>query len=176
MDKCFFPWCKRGNQKLSTWTQKRIETVKSASRQRGDDTEAVLEKLLHENNNEHIKAHHLCTSEYVDKEKIKRASEHIRLHSEPPPRKRTRHDVHPFCFKQHCIFCGQACVKDRKHPNRRPIVKCQTADYGKKRGGFKEAILEVCAKRTDKQSEDVRLRILSATSDLHAADAQYHKD
>jgi hypothetical protein len=36
--------------------------------------------------------------------------------------------------------------------------------------------LEVCTKRADKQSEDVKLRILSAASDLHAADALYHRD
>ena len=70
-------------------------------------------------------------------------------------------------------------LKTKKHPGRRPIVKCQTADYdtsSKKRGDFKEAILEVCRKRADKQSEDVKLRVLSATCDLHAADAVYHRD
>ena len=168
-----------GDQKLSTWTTKRIETVINSSKQREDGIQSVIDKLFDENNNSEIKAHDLCTSEYVDKEKINRATKHTRPISEPPPTKRTRRDDHTFCFKLHCIVCGQACVEDKKHPGRRPIVKCQTADYdtsSKKRGGFKEAILEVCRKRADKQSEDVKLRVLSATCDLHAADAVYHRD
>ena len=146
--------------------------MKEASRKRGDDIESVLEKRLDGNCNVEIKAHHLCTSEYVDNEKTKRANKRTRSSSEPPPTKRTRRDDHKFCFKLHCIFCGQECVEDQKHPGRRHMVKCQTADYGessRKQGSFKESIMEVCTKRADKQAEDVKLRLLSATSDLHAA-------
>ena len=155
------------------------EYVIKASRKHGDDIQSVIEKLFDGKSNSEIKAHHLCTSAYVDDEKIKRANTPTRLSSAPPPTKQNQCDDHTFCFKLHCIFCGQECVEDNRHPGRRPIVKCQTADYGKsskKCGGFKEAILEVCNKQANKQSEDGKLSILSATSDWHAADAKHHTD
>ena len=41
---------------------------------------------------------------------------------------------------------------------------------------FKDKILEDCYEKNDKQAEDVLLRIQAAVSDLHVADAQYHKN
>ena len=180
MEKCFFPWCQRHEKgiKLSTWTEKRIDTVRNVSKQRGDDIESRLENHIKNGNGSDIRAHHLCTSEYVDKSKIKRV---FKLNStetanEPSTSKSTCRSSDSFSFKQHCIFCGKNCSVDKKHPNRRRVVICQTVDYGKQAGGFKEAILEACDKRQDQHSEDVKLRVLSATSDLHAADARYRKD
>ena len=55
-------------------------------------------------------------------------------------------------------------------------MTCQTADHGKCQKTFKDAILDTCTKRNDSWAEEVRGRALLAMSDLHAADAQYHKD
>ena len=54
-------------------------------------------------------------------------------------------------------------------------MQCRTAEMP---GGtsFKATILQKCEERNDEQSTAVRLRILGAPCDLHAADAQYHKD
>ena len=41
---------------------------------------------------------------------------------------------------------------------------------------FKEAILDVCDQRNDELAHQVYIRVQGAVSDLHAADAQYHKD
>ena len=41
---------------------------------------------------------------------------------------------------------------------------------------FKDAILDTCEKRDDDVANKVRVRIQGAISDLHAADARYHKD
>ena len=183
MDECFFPWCKRGCDKknvISTWSHQRIERVKSASIQRGDNIHSIIQELIvaNDNNDVEIKAHHLCTCEYIDKIKIKRAANQKESYvEEPTPTKRTRHDTDTFCFQLHCIFCGKTCTEDKKHPGRKAIHRVRTAEYGGtlKYGSFKEAILAVCDTRDDKQSEDVRIRVNSAMSDLHAADALYHE-
>ncbi len=41
---------------------------------------------------------------------------------------------------------------------------------------FKEVVHKYCDERGDKQANEVRVRVMGATSDLHSADAQYHKD
>ena len=41
---------------------------------------------------------------------------------------------------------------------------------------FKESIIEACNKRNDDKAQQVKLRVFGAVSDLHAADARYHKD
>ena len=67
---------------------------------------------------------------------------------------------------------------DPKHPSRwRRVILCRTVD--KVTGGaktFKESIIETCDKRNDDVARQVKLRVLGSVSDLHAADARYHKD
>ena len=41
---------------------------------------------------------------------------------------------------------------------------------------FKDSILEVCSTREDEITQQVRIRVQGPVSDLHAADAQYHKE
>lgn len=41
---------------------------------------------------------------------------------------------------------------------------------------MKDKILDKCDERNDKWASDVRLRVSGAVSDLHAANARYHKD
>ena len=82
-----------------------------------------------------------------------------------------------FNFLTHCFFCGDKCQlkPDPRHPNRwKRVVKCQTAEQGD-RHNFKQSILNVCEERKDVQAEEVRIRLEGAVSDLHAADALYHK-
>ncbi len=57
----------------------------------------------------------------------------------------------------------------------REVVQCRTDDrLGQKT--FKTVILETCNERGDCKANDICMRVLEATSDLHAADVQYHKD
>jgi len=41
---------------------------------------------------------------------------------------------------------------------------------------YKQYLLEKCAARDDNWANEVRLRVLGAVADLHAAEARYHKD
>ena len=80
----------------------------------------------------------------------------------------------PFCFKEHCLFCGDICLShDPKHPNRgREICQCKTADPAPGRKSTKEQILEKCKERGDNLADQVRIRVTGAAADLHAADGQ----
>jgi hypothetical protein len=54
-------------------------------------------------------------------------------------------------------------------------MQCRTA-WRPGLQSFKDSILETCDQRNDQLSSDVRVRVSGAQADLHAADAQYHKD
>lgn len=67
--------------------------------------------------------------------------------------------------------------KDKKNPSRwRPAFLCRTADRCEVQESFKEMILRLCKERNDEWSMHVQVRVQSAVSDLHAADARYHDD
>ena len=68
-------------------------------------------------------------------------------------------------------------MRDSKNPNRwRRVIQCRTADCGPTQKSFKDAVLEPCDQRDDEWAHKVKLRIGGAVSDLHVADAHYHKD
>ena len=56
------------------------------------------------------------------------------------------------------------------------MIRCQTAEHGYGRQDFKEVILLVCKSRGDAAADQVCARLQGCISDLHAADAIYHKD
>lgn len=66
---------------------------------------------------------------------------------------------------------------DPKNPGRwekNKGILCKTADRGPGKKSFKEVLLSICDKRSDVQSDEVRVRIAGAPSDLHAADARLY--
>ena len=91
--------------------------------------------------------------------------------------RRRRSEMLNFEFKKHCIFCGEYCVAfDNKNPSRyRLVSQCRSAEISGERS-FEDLILDRCDERSDVQSEEVRIRLVGAQTDLHAADAQYHRD
>ena len=152
-----------------------VERLKTASKLRGD---GLHEQLLHDLNTKY-KCHKNCVSSYTSSFHIKRyLSKHDKVSVEPAAKRSCRSHAPPFNFKKHCIICGEECLpKDPRNPKRwRRVVQCQTADRGETQKTFREVILDTCEKRNDELGNNVRLRVLSTVSDLHAADAQYHKD
>ena len=158
----------------SNYVTVRIECLIQASKHRGDG----LHELLQEQH-EPVFCHKNCVSTYTSKTHIKRyLSKKVDSEIEPT-KKRSRRSAESFSFQKHCLFCGEHCDSqlDSKNPSRwRRVVQCRTADCGPGQKAFKEAILETCDQRGDEWAHQVRLRIQGAVSDLHAADAQYHKD
>ena len=85
-----------------------------------------------------------------------------------------------FDFQMHCLFCGETCnlEKDPKNPGRwRKAYLCRTVgDTSAGESDMKQEILNVCQTRHDEWSAEVRVRVLGAVSDLHAADTRYHAE
>ena len=93
------------------------------------------------------------------------------------PKTRKRSSLQGFIFKEHCLFCGETCVreKDKKNPKRwRPADSCREIGCAGGKKSLKQSILEACERRQDELSDVVRQRVDSAISDLHAADARYY--
>ena len=185
MAECYFKLMGRcsepKNQVLTSAGKDRIQSIINASRQRGDTLPTDLELFTRDNKDFSVQCHRSCVSTYTSKYKIKLLQNKQRRPTEQPAPKRTRlSQTHPqFNFQEHCIFCGEECteLKDSKHPKRwRPVSCCRTIDSGATDKSFKDAILQVCHDRNDQWSKDVELRVLGAVSDLHAADAGYHRD
>ena len=154
-----------------------VERLRAASLKRGDN----LHEKLSDNPDEKYWCHKNCISSYGSKHHIKsflrvkqKDFENI---GEPPQKRNRRSDQETFIFKEHCIICGKVCLDlDPRHPERwRPVSQCRTADRGN-RETFKDTILKRCEERNDEWGDEVYLRIQGALSDLHAADAQYHRD
>jgi hypothetical protein len=110
---------------------------------------------------------------------LKRAGKATEEHEAPAAKRIRRSESQTiFKFKEHCIFSGEKCLMnfDSKHPDRwRRVVLCRTADR-KDQNTFKQSIIDTCEARQDNISQQVKMRVLSSVSDLHAADARYHKD
>ena len=164
-----------------------ISTIIKSSQKRQDDLHIELERRLIENKHLTIKCHRGCVSSYTSKSHILRHLKRIHTADRPSinggpivaAKRFCRSDLPDFSFKRHCLFCGMDCIMDynTKNPSRwRQVYLCRTADRGKKTIPFKEVILEVCDARNDVLSDQVKIGVQGAVSDLHAADARYHED
>jgi len=187
MDECIFKSvnkCSGPKLPLTTSSITRINSVIAASKIYDDDLHSALEPKITQDPNFTIKCHRSCVSNYVSKTHLdrfrKRKSKDTDENDDVAvPKRARRSDLKTlFDFRQHCLFCTELCVMDfdRKHPNRwRRVVLCRTADRtGNKT--FKQSIIDTCDARQDNHAHEVKTRVLSAVSDLHAADARYHKD
>lgn len=177
-ERCMFNCSK--DESLITSGVQRIKNIISASKRRGDTIHIDLERQIDSNPNLTVQCHKSCVSTYTSSHHISRMDAEqqnfLDDESNQPPCKR-RSTMPSFIFKKHCLFCGDECVPcDPKHPDRwRVVYQCRTVQQSPS-NTVKEAILRTCTERGDKQAEEVRIRVQSAVSDLHAADAQYHDD
>ena len=140
-----------------------------------------LEDKLIENPQLSLPCHHTCVSSYVSKHHVarqfKRKGCYERSSSEPLSRRSRSSITQEFEFKKHCFICGEVCLpKNPKNPKRwRTVIQCRTANLADG-NSFKSTIMDKCDQLKYDIADKVRIRINGAPSDLHAADAQYHKD
>ena len=157
----------------------RLNSIVDASKRRGDGLHDTLASRLQDTSRS-LLVHRNCASTYTSKTHIKRFLQRQRKSTEEPDIKRSRRSaITPFKFKEHCLICGEHCSSepDSKNPERwRRVVQCRTADRGHNQDSLKDVILKACDMRNDDWAQQVRIRVEGAVSDLHAADAQYHKD
>ena len=85
-------------------------------------------------------------------------------------------------LKNHSISSLTVCIVGKrdicsKDPKRwRPAYLCQSTVSEQDKTSYKQYLLEKCASRDDVLAEEVRSRVVGLVSDLHAAEARYHKD
>ena len=123
-----------------------------------------------------VQYHRDCVSTYTSKSHLKRLQKSNTLTDALQPQKRVRRSTQcVFDFKKHCLFCGESCEPDNKHPNRRRIVLCRS-DNKNLQKSLKASILDTCAFRSDDWAGEVLIRVQGAVSDLQAAEGRYHYD
>ncbi|KAG0693694.1 hypothetical protein GWK47_027413 [Chionoecetes opilio] len=87
-----------------------------------------------------------------------------------------------FDFQKHCLFCHDItpCILPNLYDPkvlqqyRVPASRVTTDKMGDGET-YKQYLLDLCEKRADELGRIVRNRIIGAPSDLHAADAKYHR-
>lgn len=162
--------CSHSTQPLALCTEPQMSTIIEASKIRNDGLHLILE----EHSDSAVHYHKNCISTYTSKTHLKRLHE-TKVHCVSPQRKRQcRSGLRHFDFRTQCLFCGNKCEPDTKHPHRtNKLVLCKTADCAKRKN-FKTAIMDNCHDRGDQWANEVLVRMQGAVSALHAADARYH--
>lgn len=164
--------CSHPTQPLSLCTDVRMSSITEASKIRKDGLHLILEQ----DSGSPVHYHKNCISTYTSKSHLKRLHNKPTCCSSPPRKRQSRSDLRHFDFKTQCLFCGNICEPDPKHPNRpNRVVLCKTADRPNRKT-FKAAIVDICHARGDQWANEVLVRVEGAVSDLHAADAKYHYD
>ena len=87
---------------------------------------------------------------------------------EPSKQKRTRSEYGEFDFKTQCFYCGNLCISDSKHPDRKNFEEVRT-----KHTKIHNATLEICKNRDDLVAKTIESRLLNV-NDLVAVEARYH--
>lgn len=160
----------------------RIETIVSASQVRRDNLH--LRRELSDGPT--ISCHKNCVSKYVSPAALASLGKHAQDEKAPEndsKRLRSSECAGFFDFRKHCLFCIDItpCILpheyDTKVPHRyrKPASLVTTDKMGDGKTSYTSHLLTICNKRGDELGNIVRARILGAQSDLHAADARYHR-
>ena len=156
---------------MSKISDERLTKVKKVSKETyGDDIHENIKDIPKKD----LVIHKRCLDKYTlpsCKKKVPPTDE-----TEERSAKRMRSFEPAYDEIKHCLFCGSECnvKKDQKNPSRwREAYLCLSVEGTKTLN--KELILERCKQKGDKQSEDVRFRLVMV-KDLAASDCRYHKD
>ncbi|KAG0717229.1 hypothetical protein GWK47_054872 [Chionoecetes opilio] len=183
-EECFF----KTAYKLWGWKliqSSRINTILAASNLRQDDIR--LRKELSDGSST-VRCHKNCVSKYVSPSTLNKLGKRMPKEetnedsNAGPKRLRSSIGGDVFDFQKHCLFCHDItpCILpneyDPKVPQqyRVPASRVTTDKMGDGET-YKQYLLDLCEKRGDELGRIVCNRIIGAPSDLHAADAKYHR-
>jgi len=183
-EECFFKTVYNcGVGKLIQSSQ--IGTILEASNLRQDDIR--LRKELSDGSST-VRCHKNCVSKYVSPSTLnklgKRMPEEETDDDSNAGSKRLRSSTggDVFDLQKHCLFCHDItpCILpneyDPKVPQQYRVPASRvTTDKMADRETYKQYLLDLCDERGDELGRIVRDRIIGAPSDLHAADAMYHR-
>ena len=125
---------------------------------KNDDHELYKYLCSKKENGETVRIHVDCQKSTYNELKRKRDSVNAK--------KYTRTQSSKFNWKENCLFCGETCVEDKKHPDRKKMRMATTIP-------FKERLIFACQKRDDEWGEEVGRRVTNC-NDLVAVEACYH--
>ena len=171
---CIFTNCTASKEEIKKLSEDRLASIAKASSEQREDgfNNAVVLKLKADGVT--LASHRSYVSSNTSKSHIARCK---KTPKEPEPKRLRRSNENLFHFQSDCFFCDKECVeKDAKHPDRWKTFFHVRIVYMKNWEPFKDFILKICDIRSDSWSSDVKSRVNSALSDLHAADARYHQD
>ncbi len=182
---CYFNWkhqCDSLKGKgLVNIKAKRIQNIIRCSQLYQDHIHERLQPEFDSDPNLILQAHKICVEKYLHPKEVQKA---VKRHASevdldtPASKRAKRSDLPKFSFLHHCIYCGEECEvqRDPKNPARwKPAYICTQYVTGRKKY-LKQELFEKCDERNDQWASQVRVRIAGAVSDLHAADARYHKN
>jgi len=116
-----------------------------------------------------VKIHGQCQKNVGNSIRKRKANPSITLGNQSKIAKMTtRKSIDTFNWKEHCLFCGEECHIDTKHPERRPIFEATFLHY-------RDSILGYCESRNDSGAEDVKRRVINCI-DLVQAEGRYQDD
>lgn len=177
--------CKKdGDPVLLNLTNSGLSTVLSSSKKRQDNVHLIFsEPNLDNDPNESsgYLVHKSCKSMYVSSDHIERWQKRNKMECNNETVKSPKMSLRTtksskFVWIKNCLFCGETCESDPRHPDRGgKIVECHTSDR-KHRITFKDTIIKYCDEREDTWGDEVRTRLNDSrcSYDLHTADARYH--
>lgn len=164
----------------------RINTILSASKIRQDD---IGRRPELSDGSLTLKCHKICISKYVSPSTLGKLDKRMRDDEKSddataaPKRLRSNTGSAVFDFRKHCLFCYDVTPCTLPHEYelkvpqqyRTPASIVLTVKMADGVTSYKQYLLDLCQKRDDELCRRVRDRILGAQSDLHAADARYHR-
>ena len=171
--KCIFENCSKSGEEIKPLSEVRLQSIACASEERADKFSETVERL--KANGVVLASYRSGVSTYTSWNHIVRYLQQERSNdkqSEPESKRLRRSEEHQFNFRKNCLFCGKECQeKDERNSSRWKkyyIVRTVYTNTWE--------LLKSCDIRSDPWSTEVKLRVNSALSDLHAADARYHQD
>ena len=172
-DTCIFGniWdCSNPTAPVSPLTETRRASVIKANHRHEDSFYTQFEDV------ETISAHLACAKSYTSESHIQASLKRLRKENESAPQKKKTRRSHS-TLVEHCLFCGAYCAvePDKKNPSRWRIAYLVRTVDRKTQLPFKDVILNSCTERADAASDEVRLRVNGAITDLHSAEARYHE-
>lgn len=151
-EQCFLCNAALSNEECSTLTNEGVQGIHRVCKER---------KISDFHVNIGQRVHKKCRARFVNL----KASFNI-LPTKSPDICGVRSKGPSFLWKENCLFCGEKVTQRHILNNQSFFVRTTS---------FHEHLLRDCDERNDQWAMEVRYRIQSAVSDLHAADACYHQ-
>ena len=152
----------------------RIYTIINASKLYMHDLHVGLLKQIVDNENCTIYYHKNCVLRYTSSSNT---SKYTKDHpTNVTPAKKLHRSHKSFDFFCHCLYCGETCDICKDPKRWRPAYLCRSNVSEQDKTPYKQYLLGKCASRDDVLAEEVRSCVVGSVSDLHAAEARYHRD